>query len=158
MDRILRLTLIGIAIAGWAWVPLAVANEPELRLAKPWFKISLDERTVNRAIGGRHLWGDVYHFCDYRIQQNVVSKSYRLIDVDESLQHSGTFEECQTAIQQIRDEQNLVPPSGPAVILIHGLLQTSRCMKEMANSLRSTGFSTICFDYQSSQLNIPESA
>lgn len=111
-----------------------------------------------KTLGGRQFWGDVHYFRGWRIQQNVFTKHYRLIDPCDFRHTFGSFEECHATLKKIRTEKNLAPDAGPAVIMIHGLLQSSKCMSEMGAALRTAGYTTIEFDYPSTQVSIPEAA
>lgn len=130
-------------------------------LSKSWvetIKKHAEEAVLSKTEGGRQFWGDVYHFRGWRIQQNVFNGQCRLIDA-ESLRHScGTFAECQVELNRITEERKLAPTNGPAVILIHGLLQSSRCMVPIGKNLQKAGYQTVEFDYPSTQVTIPEAA
>lgn len=117
-----------------------------------------DESASKIPLVGRQSWGDVHGFHGWRIQQNVSTKQYRLIDSKGVRHSSGSFEECHATLKKIGEDQKLAPMTGPAVIMIHGLLQSSKCMKDMGTALRDAGYSTIHFDYPSTQIDIPEAA
>lgn len=116
------------------------------------------EPMLVKTLGGRQFWGDVHYFRGWRIQQNVFTKHYRLIDPEDFRQAWGSFEDCLEALKTIRNEKKLQPQSGPSVIMIHGLLQSSKCMADMGSTLRNAGYTTIEFDYPSTQVSIPEAA
>lgn len=117
-----------------------------------------EEAMLAKTLGGRQFWGDVHYLCGWRIQQNVFTKHYRLIDPNDVRQTWGSFEDCQARLKTIREEKKLATGSGPAVIMIHGLLQSSKCMVDMGASLRDAGYTTVEFDYPSTQISIPEAA
>ena len=133
----------------------------EESLAKSWvetIKKQAEEAIRPKTLGGRQFWGDVHHFQGWRIQQNVFTKHFRLIDPDDVRHSHGSLDECQSTLTKIVEEQNLPPMDGPAVILIHGLLQSSKCMSDMAATFEKAGYQTIEFDYPSTQISIPEAA
>ena len=72
-----------------------------------------------QTLGGRQFWGDVKFFQGYRIQQNVFTKHYRLLDSNDVRRMWGSLEECEAQLRQIAVEKNLKPMSGKAVVLIH---------------------------------------
>jgi pimeloyl-ACP methyl ester carboxylesterase len=113
---------------------------------------------VAKTLGGRQFWGDVHYFQGWRIQQNTFTGSYRLIDPEDFRYASGSFEDCHQALKKIRNEKQLAPQTGRAVIMIHGLLQSSKCMTQMGSILRDAGYSTVGFCYPSTQVSIPEAA
>lgn len=116
------------------------------------------DSTISKTLGGRQFWGDVHYFQGWRIQQNSFSRHYRLIDPDDFRHASGSFDECRQTLEKIRKEKKLAAHSGSAVIMIHGLLQSSKCMTQMGSTLRDAGYSTIGFCYPSTQVSIPEAA
>ena len=138
----------------------ATAYPDEGAVLSPAEKIQkrAEDFLVAKTLGTRQLWADVSYFARWRIQQNVYTKSCRLVDPQRVHRVTGTLEDCQNAFNSIRNDLKLTPETGSAVILIHGLLQTSHCMKEMANTLRQAGYVPIEFDYPSTQVSIPEAA
>ena len=133
----------------------------EESLATSWVETirkHADEAMYSTTVGGRQFWGDVHHFRGWRIQQNVFSKNYRLIDPDDLCHTLGSFDECQAGLSRVSEEKKLAPMKGPAVILIHGLLQSSRCMVKFGANLEQAGYTAVEFDYPSTQVSIPEAA
>lgn len=118
----------------------------------------METMMIGKTLGGRQFWGDVRYFRGWRIQQNVFTKHYRLIDASDVRHAWGTYEECQQALNAVREKQRMELPTGSAVILIHGLMQSSKSMSTMKANLEEAGFSTIVFDYPSSRVSIPDAA
>src|SRR3954447_21551673 len=116
-----RLVVIGFAFA-LALGQLSYSEEttPAKTEKKP--KKQADEVMLAKTLGSRRFWGDVYNFRGWRIQQNVSTKQYRLIDSKGDPLQTGSYDECQSALNEIREEKKLAQVTGPAVILIHGLL------------------------------------
>jgi pimeloyl-ACP methyl ester carboxylesterase len=133
----------------------------EESLATSWvetLKKHADEAMYPKTAGGRQFWGDVHHFHGWRIQQNVFSKNYRLIDPDDLCHTLGSFDDCHARLSRVSAEKKLAPMKGPAVILIHGLLQSSKCMVKFGANIEKAGYSAVEFDYPSTQVSIPEAA
>ena len=133
----------------------------EESLATSWIetlKREADEAMFPKTLGGRQFWGDISHLRGWRIQQNVFTQHCRLLDPDDVRHTWGTLEECQAALKKVSEEQKFAPMSGPAVILIHGLLRSSKCMAEMEAKLNQAGYTTVEFDYPSTQISIPDAA
>lgn len=109
-------------------------------------------------LGGRQFWGDLRFCHGLRIQKNVITGHHRLLnDKDQRIAH-GTFDECQTKLEQIRHDRNLPAMSGKAVILIHGIGRSSKCFSGMASALKQDGYTVIGFDYPSTRVSIQNSA
>jgi pimeloyl-ACP methyl ester carboxylesterase len=93
--------------------------------------------------GGKQLWADQLVYFDWRIQQNVLTGHHRLLDGEDRRQGWGTFKQCQARLTKIRQERNLPPMQGPAIIVLHGLFRTRGSMAKMAEYLRQAGDYTV---------------
>ena len=111
-----------------------------------------------KTFGGRQFWGDLYYFHEWRIQQNVLTKHHRLLDGEDVRHHSGTYEECREKLDEIRKEQKLPAMKGKAVVLVHGIVRSSKSFSAMEKKLKEEGYSVFGFDYPSTRVSIPESA
>ena len=120
--------------------------------SKPWLNVA------TKTLGGRQFWGDVVHFHNWRIQHNVVTKHYRLLDGDDTRHAWGSREQCQAKLDEIKHDQKLPRMSGRGVILIHGITRSSKSMSAFREPLTKAGFCVFPFDYPSTRVEIPESA
>lgn len=109
-------------------------------------------------MGGRQFWGDVQFFQGWKIQQNVLTKHYRLLNSADKRYESGTLEECQKRLEEMKQTQQLKPMQGKAVILIHGIIRSSKSFEKMKLACQKTGRLVVPFDYPSTQRTIPENA
>jgi pimeloyl-ACP methyl ester carboxylesterase len=109
-------------------------------------------------LGGRQMWGDVLYFRGWRIQQNALSKHFRLLDPDDVRQAWGTREECAAALEQIKRDQDLPPMQGRAVVVIHGIIRSSKSFAQLRVKLEERHVTVVGFDYPSTQVPIEESA
>ena len=72
-------------------------------------------------MGGTQLWADELFFHRWRIQGNVLTGHYRLLDGN-NLRHAwGTYEHCRAKLDEIRQKAKLPPMTGKAVVLLHEL-------------------------------------
>ena len=94
---------------------------------------------AGKTLGGKQFWSDRLVFRDWRIQQNALSKHYRLLDPRNKRHASGSFEECQAALDRVRAEQRLAPLSGTAVVILHGLFRTRKSMSGLGRFLSEQG-------------------
>ncbi|MFK7776699.1 MAG: hypothetical protein QM501_01090 [Gimesia sp.] len=111
-----------------------------------------------KTMGGRQFWGDVQFFQGWKIQQNVISKHYRLLNSSDQRHASGTFEVCQKRLEEIKQAEQLKPMRGKAVILIHGIIRSSKSFEKLKIVCEKSGRLVVPFDYPSTQLTIPENA
>ncbi len=120
---------------------------------------AVQEKMMNLpTLGGRIFWGDVVHFRGWRIQQNVVSGRYRLLDPDDARHASGTREECLACLEDIKHDRRLQPLSGKAVILIHGMGRSSKSWPKLTRRLEEKGYLVVGFDYPSTRCCLADSA
>lgn len=116
------------------------------------------EELEMKTLGGRQFWGDVQFFDRWRIQRNVFTGHYRLLDEHDWRHASGTLEDCQQKLAEIRRERNLPPMSGHGVILLHGIIRSSKSIYTVADQLRTDGFTAFPMEYPSTQISIPDAA
>ena len=111
-----------------------------------------------KTLGGRQLWGDVQFFHGWRIQQCHLDGHYRLLDGDDVRHAFGTLEECRAKLGEIRRRDELPAMQGRAVILVHGIIRSSKSFAKMESVLRDSGYHVFGFDYPSTRVEIPASA
>ncbi|MCH7686111.1 MAG: alpha/beta fold hydrolase [Planctomycetes bacterium] len=111
-----------------------------------------------KTLGGRQFWGDVLFFRDWTIQKNVLTGHYRLLDGGDYRHASGAHLECETKLEEIKRTQKLKPMTGKAVILIHGVVRSSKSFSKLAARLTDEGYTVVGFDYPSTRVDITESA
>ncbi len=112
-----------------------------------------------KTFGGRQFWGDLVHFHGYRIQKSpVYDNAIRLLDPDNYRIASGTLAECTSALEEIKRQKQLKPMTGKAVIMLHGIVRSSRSFDRMGAALTKAGYVPIGFDYPSTRVSIPDSA
>ncbi len=139
------------------WFSPAVSAEadhdaPEQKNRKPKRKLAV------KTLGGRQFWGDVAFFHDWRIQRNVFTGRYRLLDGNDFRHAAGTLDDCRKELDEIKKTRKLAPMSGKAVILVHGIIRSSKSFDKMRARLKKEGYQVFGFDYPSTQVSIPESA
>lgn len=109
-----------------------------------------------KTFGGRQFWGDVRFFHGWKIQQNVLTKHFRLLDEKDFNHASGTLAKCEDKLKEIQEEKKLPAMSGHAVIMLHGIVRSSKSMSRMQTSLGEAGFIPVPFDYPSTQANLDQ--
>jgi pimeloyl-ACP methyl ester carboxylesterase len=117
-----------------------------------------DEAMAMPTLGGRIFWGDVVHFRGWRIQENVVTRHFRLLDPLDRRFASGTLDACVAKLEEVKKEQKLELLDGKAVILVHGMGRSSKSWPKLTKELESMGYLVVGFDYPSTRCAITESA
>lgn len=111
-----------------------------------------------KTAGGLQFWGDVHFFHGYRIQQNILTRHYRLLDYDNNRKEFGSLESCLRKLDKIQNRANLPDMQGKAVILVHGIMRSSKSFSALKTRLRSEGYLVFGFDYPSTRISITASA
>ena len=111
-----------------------------------------------KTLGGRQFWSDVRFFRGWRIQRNVFTGHFRLLDPRNHRHAFGTLETCLATLEEIKRREKLPPMSGRAVIAIHGILNSSRVFAAMTPALEQAGYTVVGFDYPSSRIEIGAAA
>jgi len=111
-----------------------------------------------KTLGGLQFWSDVRFFREWRIQRHVYTGHFRLIDPKNHRRAFGSLETCLAKLAEIKHSQNLAPMSGKAVIVVHGILRTSRTFAAMCPALRKAGYTVIEFEYPSTRIGIVDAA
>lgn len=134
-----------------------------------WDDTSVESRAQNeenktkpnlktQTLGGRELWGDVVHFHDWRIQHSVITGHYRLLDGKDVRHAWGTREQCQAQLENIKRERQLPKMSGDGVLLLHGIIRSSKSMATFRGPLEQAGFRVFPFDYPSTRVDLATAA
>lgn len=98
--------------------------------------------------GGLQVWADELLFHDWRIQRNVLTDHYRLLDGRNRRHAWGTLADCRGALARLREQHKLPPMQGTLVLALHGLFRTAHAMSGITGDLnRRTNFKAISVSY-----------
>jgi pimeloyl-ACP methyl ester carboxylesterase len=100
----------------------------------------------------------VKFFRGWRIQQNVFTEHYRLLDPNDDRHASGSFKRCNDKLEELKGKLRLPPMSGKAAICIHGITKSSKNFSAMRPSLEKAGYTVVGFDYPSTRIDIEQAA
>ena len=109
-------------------------------------------------LGGKQVWTDHLHFHQWRIQQNVITQRWRLLDPKGIRYASGDFEHCRETLETIRRKQNLAPMTGDLVVVLHGLARTRFAMRSLCRYLEDHGYDVLNVSYASTRQTIGDHA
>jgi len=122
---------------------------------KPPHNVNLQLPTL----GGNQFWADELFFHQWRIQRNVLTDHYRLLDRGNRRHAWGTFVQCQNALERIKLQKRLPPMRGRAVITLHGLGASRRMMNALGDYLRVQGnLQVFNVSYPSTRCSVAEHA
>lgn len=87
--------------------------------------------------GGQQMWTDLRYLADWRIQRHALTGHHRLIDPKDVRRAWGSLEACESELAKVAQEESLGPPTGTAVILLHGLFRTRDCMARLGKHIEA---------------------
>lgn len=103
-------------------------DEPESYFNLPW-----------KTGGGNQVWSDILVYSSWRIQHNVVTGHYRLIDPKDVRRAWGDLEQCRAKFDQLKREEKIAPPDGKCVVVLHGLWRKRHAMQTLCDHLAEKG-------------------
>jgi hypothetical protein len=110
-------------------------------------------------LGGKQFWTDAVILDKWRIQRNMLTGHYRLLDHKEVRHAFGTRAQCQEELDKVAARERLKPPSGNVVIVLHGLLRSRGHLQGLCDYLESKGgYYVINFGYASSRGEVADHA
>lgn len=109
--------------------------------------------------GGKQLWTDELVHGSWRIQKNVVSGHYRLLDAENTRRAWGSWDDCHRLWLELQQAEH-VPPLKPQVVLVlHGLGRSRTSMRDMADYLAKHGqYEVLSISYASTRMPLEEHA
>ncbi len=105
-------------------------------------------------LGGKQIWADEFIHAGWRIQKNVVSGHYRLLDADDVRRAWGTYGQCRTAFSGYRAEHRLEHRNRHLIILVHGLGRSAGMFADLTEVLRGDGYEAVAVNYASTRESI----
>ncbi len=130
-------------------------------LAAPMVALAKDEAPWNLpapTMGGTQLWRDAHVFAGWRIQENVLTGHFRLLDPDDIRRAWGSYAQCRERLEDLKRSEGIQAPSKHLVLLVHGILRSTGTFSALEKALIGTGFDAVAISYPSSRSTIEEHA
>ncbi len=110
-------------------------------------------------LGGMQFWTDHRWLGGWRIQQNVLTGHFRLLD-PYNIRHAwGSQAACEAELNRRLPSIPIPKQANHAVVLLHGLMRTSRCMQAIAEDVNTAELGMpVRFEYASTRAPIAEHA
>jgi pimeloyl-ACP methyl ester carboxylesterase len=102
-------------------------------------------------LGGKQLWADTYIYAGWRIQQNVVTSHFRLLDDKDVRRAWGEEAACRAEFDRLRTELMITVPSRHAVFLLHGIGRSKETFEKMSEVLSEQGYTVVAVNYPSTR-------
>lgn len=136
-------------------LPAATAmsqDEPENETQGNW-------NIKSKTFGGKQFWTDVQFTSGWKIQQNVLTDHYRLLDPKKVRHAWGDYDACQSHLAKLIEQGDVKPNTGPVVIVLHGLIRSSNSMGVVADYLQAnSNMTAINFEYASTRKSVSDHA
>ena len=158
MQFMIRSLLIAGSLVVLAGNRESRAEDPRSPTIPDYLRKTVEDELAMKTLGGRQFWGDVQFFHGWRIQQNIFTRHYRLLDSNDNRYAWGSLEDCRGALAKVRERDKLPPMTGRGVILLHGILRSSKCMSTIEAAAREAGYEPFPLNYPSTQVSIPDAA
>ncbi len=105
-------------------------------------------------LGGFQIWADETVHAGWRVQRNVVTDHYRLLDERNIRRAWGEYDACIDALERAKEENSLSYPSNHLVILVHGFGGMLTTLDQFHGPLREDGFATETITYPSTRQSV----
>ncbi|MBT4693707.1 MAG: alpha/beta hydrolase [Planctomycetaceae bacterium] len=105
-----------------------------------------------KTLGGKQFWTDLRIQDGWRIQQNIFTEHYRLLDPKDIRHEWGTLKECEATFNRFTKAGHIRPYKKRVIILLHGIIRTRSSMDSMDKYLRGRiAGSVLNMDYASTR-------
>jgi hypothetical protein len=109
-------------------------------------------------LGGKQYWADVFIYGGWRIQKNIFSGHFRLLDTEDIRRGWGDYKHCRDLFENKRQEKNITLKSPHMVIVVHGILRSKDMLSKMVNRLQKAGYEARAINYPSTRGTIADHA
>lgn len=108
-------------------------------------------------LGGKQFWTDHSWRRGWRVQQNAITKHWRLLDESNVRQAWGSREACEQALHRRVPDSGL--PHDHVIVLLHGLIRSADSMESLRKALaKENRYSVFSFEYASTRGAIADHA
>jgi pimeloyl-ACP methyl ester carboxylesterase len=105
-------------------------------------------------MGGRQIWADQFMRHGWRIQRNVFTDHFRLLDPNNIRRAWGSYEHCRARFDEHFRRAKTPAPNEHIVMLVHGLGRSSSAFAALEDAIRQAGHATANINYPSTRQGI----
>lgn len=100
-------------------------------------------------MGGKYFWADIFLLADWRIQKNILTSHYRLLDEGNKRRAWGSYAHCLEKLGDFKAELKIAFPDPHIFLLLHGLGRHRNTLVKPEKFLRDHGFAAYSLNYPS---------
>ncbi len=109
-----------------------------------------------KTLGGKQYWGDERLYGGWRIQQNVLTGHYRLLDKQDVRRAWGTYAQCEQALEEAIATGKATLTSDRLCVLVHGYLRSKDSLGPLKALLEEADYEVYAINYPSMAKSIEE--
>lgn len=133
------------------------ADEPEVTTSEE--ETEQNWNIESPTLGGKQLWTDELVHGPWRIQKNVVSGHFRVLDANNTRRAWGTWDQCHRQWVELKKAENIPPLKPKVVLVLHGLGRSRASMKKLVEYLSQHGdYDVLSVSYASTRMPLAEDA
>jgi hypothetical protein len=110
------------------------------------------------SVVGWEYWSDVAVARGFRMQRHAVYDGYRVLDAADKCVAAGSRNQCEKEMAYRVSTGLAKPYEGEVVLLLHGVLRSSRNTATLGKRLEEQGFTVVRLDYASTCLPLEKHA
>lgn len=104
--------------------------------------------------GGKQLWCDWTIYGGWRIQRQIWTGHYRLLDAADIRRAYGTLAACAAALDRARSRGAAAIASPRLCLLLHGLGRSKDSMRRLRDAIANAGYEAYAVNYPSTRCGI----
>lgn len=138
MLRLVSWITVALALSTLLSAPLSICAQPP----EPGSESQSAVPTPNlptATLGGSTFWSDELVHGGWRIQQNVMTGHYRLLDDGEFRRAWGTYDHCLSKFDELKKTEAIPPVRGRVVLTLHGIIRSRDQMEGLGEYLAEHG-------------------
>jgi len=109
-------------------------------------------------LGGKQIWADELIAGGWRLQRNVLTDRYRLLDPSDKRRSAGDAQTCRALLEMERRAGN-VPTTGTRILLlVHGLGRSTGTFNKLKKALVADGREAYAISYPSTLRTVSDHA
>ena len=105
-------------------------------------------------LGGKQFWRDTFLRAGWRIQENSLSGTSRLLDPRNRQWAAGGFDTCHGRFEGLRTQHCIAPNGDHLVLMIHGIARSTGTFRNLQRELQVSGYDTASISYPSTRTTI----